>query len=69
MWENVVFCIIGEFYYSIIESYYYYFNQIIKIKILLFSCERLIKENQTAHAIIYIYIYIYCIAGFADKEY
>ena len=67
MWENVVFCIIGEFYNSIIESYYYYFNQIIKIKILLFSCERLIKENQTAHAI--IYIYIYCIAGFADKEY
>ena len=59
MWENVVFCIIGEFYNSIIESYYYYFNQIIKIKILLFSCERLIKENQTAHAIIYIYIYIY----------
>ena len=54
MWENVVFCIIGEFYYSIIESYYYYFNQIIKIKILLFSCERLIKENLTAHAIIYI---------------
>ena len=59
MWENVVFCIIGEFYNSIIESYYYYFNQIIKIKILLFSCESLIKENQTAHAIIYIYIYIY----------